>query len=174
MGSLLQTLYGYHAWANVGLLDTLDSVDRGKRGSEFQAALRLVNHCHVVSRIFASHLQGVPHDFTSDDPEEIPALDGLRAAVMSCDQWYRDYVRGASSATLCETVAFTFTDGDKGCMSREEMLTHVVLHAGYHRGEVGRLLRQIAVTPPWETYAVHLHQSAPSRRQQAGSHRPAT
>jgi hypothetical protein len=27
-------------------------------------------------------------------------------------------------------VAFTFTDGDKGHMSREEMLTHVALHAG--------------------------------------------
>ena len=50
--------------------------------------------------------------------------------------------------------------------SREEMMTHVVTHGGYHRGEIGRILVQIGVTPPWDTFAVHLHQTEPSRRLQ--------
>jgi uncharacterized damage-inducible protein DinB len=51
-------------------------------------------------------------------------------------------------------------------MSRQEMLTHVVTHGSYHRGEIGRILAQIGVTPPWDTFAVHLHQAEPSRRLQ--------
>ncbi|RVC60545.1 hypothetical protein EN766_38785, partial [Mesorhizobium sp. M2A.F.Ca.ET.046.02.1.1] len=46
--------------------------------------------------------------------------------------------------------------------------THVVLHGGYHRGEVGRMLAGIAVSPPWDTYAVHLHRVEPARRLQGG------
>jgi uncharacterized damage-inducible protein DinB len=49
-------------------------------------------------------------------------------------------------------------------MSREEMLTHVVTHGGYHRGEVGRILAQLSVSPPWDTFAVYLHKTEPSRR----------
>jgi uncharacterized damage-inducible protein DinB len=68
---------------------------------------------------------------------------------------------------LCESVAFVFTDGDHGCMSREEMLTHVVTHAGYHRGEVGQIMKQLSIELPWDTFAVYLHRAEPSRRSNA-------
>lgn len=167
MSTLLQTLYGYHAWANVDLFNKLESVDPEKQATELQTALRLIGHYYVVSRIFAGHLQGVQHGFTSDNLEETPALDALRNAVTSSDQWYLVYLRMASPAALSETLPFTFTDGDKGYMTREEMLTHVALHGGYHRGEVGRILWQLSITPPWETFAVYLHQAQPARRQQS-------
>ncbi len=168
MSSLLQTLYRYHAWANTAFLDKLEGIDPEKHGKELQTCLRLMCHSLVVSRIFASHLQGVAHVFTSDNLEETPPLAELREAVTSADQWYLAYVGTVSPATLSEAIAFTFTDGDKGQMTREEMLTHVVLHAGYHRGEVGRLLWQLSIEPPWDTFAVHLHQTEPSRRRQGG------
>lgn len=166
MSGLLETLYGYHVWANADLFDKLESLDREKNRTELQTALRLISHYHVVSRIFAAHLQGIPHGLTSDNLEAIPALEELRTAVESTDRWYLDYVRSISADALSEAVAFAFTDGDKGYMTREEMLTHVAVHAGYHRGEVGRILWQLSVTPPWDTYAVYLHQTDPARRLQ--------
>ena len=63
-------------------------------------------------------------------------------------------------------IAFTFTDGGRGAMTREEMLFHVVTHDGYHRGEVGRMLKQIQSPLPWDTFAVFLHQDQPERRGQ--------
>jgi len=168
MTTLLQTLYGYHAWANNDLFDKLETVDQQKHGSELQTAQRLISHSFVVSRIFAAHLHCVPHEYTSDNLENTPPLGELRAAVTSSDQWYLDYVHNIPSAVLSEAVPFTFTDGDKGYMTREEMLTHVALHAGYHRGEVGRILWQLSVTPPWDTFAVYLHQFEPKRRLQEG------
>ncbi|ENZ7197723.1 DinB family protein [Klebsiella variicola] len=166
MNTLLQTLYGYNSWANVDLFNKLESFAPEKYGTELETALRLISHYYVVSRIFAGHLQGVPHGFTSDNLDKIPALNDLKAAVMSSDQWYLDYLRTVSPATLSQPVAFTFTDGDKGYMTREEILTHVALHGGYHRGEVGRVLWQLSITPPWDTFAVYLHQSEPARRWQ--------
>jgi uncharacterized damage-inducible protein DinB len=166
MQSALRKLFDYHAWANEDLFDALERLDPERHGVELQTALRLINHVHVVSRIFAAHLEGTAHGYSSDNTEETPTLDTLRTALSESDRWYCDYLRRSPAAGLSEKIPFTFTDGDKGFMSREEMLTHVALHAGYHRGEVGRLLWQLGITPPWDTFAVYLHQNEPSRRLQ--------
>jgi uncharacterized damage-inducible protein DinB len=165
---LLTQIFAYQAWANNDLFDKLADADGESGGAEMHAALRLVNHSYVVARIFAAHLTGTDHGYASDNTEETPSLEALRAAVTLSDQWYLDYLQGADHDDLAEPVAFTFTDGDKGQMTREEMLVHVALHGSYHRGEVGRMLWQRAVTPPWDTFAVFLHQREPARRQQAG------
>ncbi|MDX8513731.1 DinB family protein [Mesorhizobium captivum] len=162
--TLLRSLLAYQAWANDGLLEKLAGLDPRRSGVEHRAALRLMNHIHAVSRIFAAHLTGVAHGYASDNTEETPEPAELRAAMAESDRWYLDYLETVSEQQLAEPVAFTFTDGDKGCLTRQEMLTHVVLHGSYHRGEIGRMLAAIAVTPPWDTYAVHLHQVEPSRR----------
>jgi uncharacterized damage-inducible protein DinB len=166
MSTLLQKLHGYNAWANADLFDKLEALQEAQQGAELHTALRLINHYYVVARIFAAHLAGVQHGYTSDNTEETPSLGDLRAAVASSDQWYLDHIRNASPAGLTEVIAFTFTDGDAGCMTREEMLTHVALHGGYHRGEVGRILWQLSITPPWDTFTVYLHRSDPERRKQ--------
>lgn len=166
MTALLRTLFGYHAWANADLFEKLKGVDREVHSNELTTALRLISHYYVISKIFAGHLQGIPHGFTSDNLEMTPTLDELKTAVASSDQWYNEYVTNVLEPSLAERLPFTFTDGDKGLMSREEMLLHVALHATIHRGEVCRILWQLSVTPPWDTLAVFLHQSEPQRRLQ--------
>ena len=168
MSGLLRTLFGYQAWANEDLFDKLGELDPERYRTELAKAAKLIDHSHVVARIFAAHLTDARHGYMSDASEETPTLQELRAAVAASDHWSVDYVAGVSPASLDERLAFVFTDGDKGCMSREEMLGHVILHGGYHRGEVGRILSQLSITPPWDTLAVHLHRSEPSRRRQAG------
>lgn len=173
MNTTLRTLFGYHAWANADLFATLERLDPAAHRERMAAAIRLINHHHVVARIFAAHLAGTTHGYTADNAADAPALGALRAAVTASDRWYLDFVRDIRPAELAEAVAFVFTDGDAGCMSREEMLIHVVMHAGYHRGEVGRILAQSSVTPPWDTLAVFLHQTEPARRLRAVTPQPA-
>ncbi|MDX8526905.1 DinB family protein [Mesorhizobium sp. MSK_1335] len=164
--TLLKSLLVYQAWANDELAEKLAGVDPARGAGERHAAIRLMNHILVISRIFAAHLKGVAHGYASDNTEQTPQPAELRAASAEADRWYLDYLETVSEQELAEPVAFTFTDSDNGCMTRQEMLTHVVLHGSYHRGEIGRMLARIAVSPPWDTYAVHLHRAEPTRRLQ--------
>jgi uncharacterized damage-inducible protein DinB len=170
MSSLLHTLLSYQAWANRELLDQLGALDPITHQAELTVALRLMNHCHVVARIFESHLIGAPHGFSADNTVETPTLADLRIGVPETDRWYLDYIGRVSTADLAAPIAFTFTDGDRGFMTREEMVTHVVTHGGYHRGEIGQILKRLQIPVPWDTFAVYLHRSQPVRRlQQAKS-----
>ena len=49
-------------------------------------------------------------------------------------------------------------------MSREGILLHVLTHGGYHRGNVGQVLKSIAVDPPRDLYTRFLRTAEPGRR----------
>lgn len=162
--TVLHSLFGYHAWANQELLDVIGQLNIGQHAIERQQALRLLNHVLVVGNIFRAHLSAKSHGYADTNTEDTPSLGALRKSLEALDAWYEDYVAEADAVMLAEPIAFGFTDGDAGCMSREEVLLHVATHAGYHRGEVGHMLRPLGVELPWDTYAVYLHRSQSSRR----------
>ena len=165
--TLLRSLFEHKAWINEGFFDALAKLDAEARSAQRHAAIRLLNHIHVVDRIFAGHLQGAPHGYAATNTPETPTLAALRDAVLASDRWYLDYVGTVSALQLAEVLSFTFTDGAAGRMSREEMLGHVITHGSYHRGAVGRIMSQLSAPPPRDTLTVYLHRSEPQRRERA-------
>ncbi|OLP61427.1 hypothetical protein BJF93_00355 [Xaviernesmea oryzae] len=162
--AFLERLYRYHSWANKALLDALIVLPQSGHDEVRTTGLKLMRHIEIVGQIFAAHLTRRAHGYTSDTVEDIPEPDDLRAALQTCDSWYLTFLRQIDTTDLRETIAFTFTDGDRGCMDRGEMLIHVVMHAAVHRGEIARLFWSARLTPPRDTFAVHLHQNEPARR----------
>lgn len=160
--SMLQSLFGQKAWANNELFDVLATVTAE---AELHTAIRTLNHIYVVDRIFRAHLLGEPHGYETTNTKATPTLAELRAAVAETDAWYQRYVAGLSDAALAEQLRFRFTDGDAGTMSREEILMHVITHGGYHRGNVGQVLKNISVAPPRDLLTKFLHVAEPQRRE---------
>ncbi len=158
--TVLKSLFGYKAWANEELFTALATLP----AEQVRVGLRTLNHIYVVDRLFRAHLAGEPLPFDGTNTSETPLLADLHREVRATDAWYQQYVAGVSDATLAEVIDFSFTDGDKGRMSREEMLMHVTLHGTYHRGNVGQLLKLVPVVPPRDLYTKFLHQSEPARR----------
>lgn len=158
--------FEYHAWANNAFCEKLETLDPELQEAQLFQTTQLMNHIHLVLRIFAAHLVGRPHAYESDFPSENPNLAQLKADLSEIGKWYLSYVQSLPPAQLEDMVSFSFTDGDKGYMSRAEILSHVVQHSVYHRGEVGRILKQISVRPPRDTFASFLHQTQPERRKQ--------
>jgi len=158
--TLLQSLFRQKAAINEEFFAVLDAVAAGDRVD----AIRVMNHIHVVDKIFGAHLRGEPHGFAATNTPETPTLEALRAAVRETDRWFIAQAGALTPAQLAETVAFTFTDGQHGCMSREEMLAHVITHGSYHRGEVGRMLKHLSVAPPRDLFTAYLHRAEPQRR----------
>ena len=160
----LKSLFGYKAWANSELFALLATVPP-EHADALHTCIRTLNHIYVVDRIFRAHLSAEPRPFETTNTKETPSLSQLHSDVQATDAWYLDYVSSLTVPALNEIVNFDFTDGDRGSMSREEMLLHVSTHGGYHRGNVGQLLKSIAINPPRDLYTKFLHQSEPARRQ---------
>jgi uncharacterized damage-inducible protein DinB len=161
--STLISLFGYKAWANSELFALLNTLP-AEHAEELHTCIRTLNHIYVVDRLFRARLSDEPIPFEATNTKATPSLAQLREDVEATDIWYQRYVSTLTPAGLFQALDFTFTDGDHGRMSREEVLLHVVTHGGYHRGNVGQVLKSIAVAPPRDLYTKFLHQSEPARR----------
>lgn len=161
----LPSLFAYKTWADSELLGLLEQASLTNPPERLRSAIRRLNHVNVSDRIFRAHLTGERHAFTDTNTEETPTVSALKADMLENDRWFEHYVTSSSPQQLEEVVRFTFTDGDKGAMSREEMLLHVITHGGYHRGNVGEMLDGVGLDAPRDLYTRFLHYSQPARRQ---------
>ena len=156
--SLLTSLLRYKAWADEQLIAGLAGLDTDCPPDEAATALGLLNHLHIVDRIFVANLQGRPHGYRATAASEAPAASALFDAIRETDRWLVAYAGQMDAQAAVEPVDFRFTDGAPGRMSREEMLGHLVAHGGYHRGEIGRILTQLTGSSPRDTFTGYLHE----------------
>ncbi len=158
--------FRYKAWANSEILDSIAKIDEARYPEQWKLAVRLMNHTYVVDRIFAAHLSGEEHQFLDTNTPETPTVDQLRESISKSDIWYLHHVGQLDHGKLTESISFTFTDGDKGTMTREEMLFHILAHGTYHRGNVGMVLSSCGIDRPRDTFTRFLHLTDASRRAQ--------
>jgi uncharacterized damage-inducible protein DinB len=160
----IQSLFAQKSWTNNELFNVLATVSEVQHAVAIQTALRTLNHIYVVDCIFRAHLLGESHGYAATNTDATPALGALQFAVAETDAWFERYVSTLADDQLAQPIAFRFTDGDTGTMTREEMLLHVITHGAYHRGNVGQVLKSISVAPPRDLYTKFLHISEPARR----------
>ena len=162
---MFAALFKFKAKSNREMLADLARSGLDASHPDGLTAIRTMNHTHVVDQIFRAHLTGTTHRYAAANTPETPALADLTAQISELDAWYIDYASSLTAAQLQERIVFTFTDGKRGRMTREEMLLHVITHGAYHRGAVGLILLRQGTTPPAETFTRYLHEAEPARRQ---------
>lgn len=157
MHDVLKRLFQCKAWANDELLTALARL--GDDTPITNLAIKALSHTHVVDRIFAAHLRRSEHAYTSANLSYLPTLKDLSTDIRTSDRDYVDYVSTLDGDQLAERIDFTFTDGAPGCMSREEMLMHLITHGAGHRGQVSAVMLLNSLVPANDGFTTYLHRA---------------
>lgn len=162
MKKTLGMLARYNAWANRLMFEALAALPEGEatrpRASLFRNMVHTLNHNYVIGLIWQAHLCGRSHGFSERNTPGHPPLAELRRSQELLDAWYIAQSDTLSEAALAERLAFTLIGGNRGEMSRAEMLLHVVNHCTYHRGFVADLFFQVPARPPLTDLTVFLRE----------------
>lgn len=161
----LDTPLKYKAWADRRTLDAVAQMNRGTSLTQFEFARQQLNHMVRVEELFRARLSGQsdPHDSTNTG--DLPGLEELDARLTASNGWLQRHAQALSAAELQQQVHFTFVDGQKGSLSRAEVLYHLINHGTYHRGAIGHALDLAKAPRPADTYTVFVHLAEPSRRE---------
>src|SRR5208282_1610085 len=142
----------YNAWADKVLFEAIVGLpaDEAQNGPPpwFKPMLQQLNHIYLVDLIWQAHLEQRGHGFTRRDIVLHPDLDNLWEAQQAASDWFVTWADSQSEPRLDEEIHFTLTEGNKGVMSRGEILLHVVNHHTYHRGRISGLFSQVPCPPP--------------------------
>ena len=140
----LRRQFAYDEWANrevlAGLKATANPPLRPRQ---------LLAHILSAERLWLERLRKQPQslpvwpDFTLDQCEEQTA---------DVAQRWRNFLSQLSPAGLSETVVYKNTKGEPWTSTVEDILTHVVLHSAYHRGQIASLVRAGGEQPAYTDF----------------------
>jgi uncharacterized damage-inducible protein DinB len=128
-------LFGYDAWANRTSIAALPDPPPAR-------ALAILGHVAGSERTWLSRLTG------RVSPLVVwPSLtrDQCAAELAADAKEWAEYL--ARDPDLTARVRYTNTKGEPFENSVGEVLTHVLMHSAYHRGQLAMLTRDVGATP---------------------------
>ena len=135
-------LLRYDAWANAETLASLGAVAPA-------AAVRWMAHIPAAELLWLGRLREQPSElpvWPDLDLEEIGrALDGARLG-------WADYLAGLDETDLAEGLGYRNSQGEFWVSTVDDILTHVVVHSAYHRGQIAAAVRDAGGRPSYTDF----------------------
>ncbi len=153
----------YNEWSNRVMFDAVAALPEGEalkpRTSLFRNMVHTLNHNYVIDRIWQAHLEGRDHGYEARNTKDHPPLAELWRLQQEVDAWYVNWSDAQTDATIAETVHYTLIGGNKGAMTRGEILMHIVMHTSYHRGFVADMIYAVpGCRPPTTDLPVYMRE----------------
>lgn len=138
----MQSMLDHMVWADRRVLELLQTSASSGAGPQ---ALRLLAHVVAAERVWLLRLRGEDSGTHPIWPDW--NLDQLAVMTAESAQAYQHYVSALAEADDDRLVDYRNSQGVAFRTSMADILTHVMLHGSYHRGQIASLLRGAEVTP---------------------------
>jgi uncharacterized damage-inducible protein DinB len=138
----LSRLLRYDAWANQETLQSL------RQGTAPARSLRWMGHIIGAEYLWLARL--------NRSPAPMPVWPDL--SVQDCELRIRELSRRildvipSTVDSLSRKVSYTNSKGEAWTSTLEDILTHVVIHSAYHRGQIASDLRTAGQKPAYTDY----------------------
>ncbi|HZQ22736.1 MAG TPA: DinB family protein [Terriglobales bacterium] len=136
--------FAYDAWANHEVMQTLKQagVPAG-RSVHFLAHIIGAQHIWMERLLLQKQMSAVWPDLTLEQCEQ--ELNRLQQA-------WNGYLEGLSPEKLNDTVNYRNSKGQQWGSRIGDILTHVVMHSAYHRGQIATEMRAHGYTPAYTDF----------------------
>jgi uncharacterized damage-inducible protein DinB len=136
--------FNYDEWAN----------------REVLAGLRASAHPSLRPRQLLAHILSAERlwlERIRSHPQSLPVwpdltLDQCEEQIADLARLWHEFLGQISLAGLSETVVYKNTKGEPWTSTVEDILTHVILHSAYHRGQIASLVRAGGEQPAYTDF----------------------
>jgi uncharacterized damage-inducible protein DinB len=138
-----ERLFDYNAWANRTAAASV------RAGGAPPAGLRVMGHVIGAEWLWLARLERVTPRLAV-----WPALSAVEceAECVALPGAWRAFLAAADPGRLSEVVAYVSSKGESWRSTVGDILTHVVLHSSYHRGQVASHLRAAGAEPAYTDF----------------------
>ena len=138
----LRRQFFYDGWANREVLNAIRAA-----GGEDRRSLQLMAHILAAGRVWLERLKIVPQSVPVWPQSD---LAGCESEAKKLESEWLEYMN--SVADLSQTVTYKNTQGEEWSSSIGDVLTHVLMHSAYHRGQIASHMREQGHTPAYTDF----------------------
>ena len=136
--------FSYNQWANKEVLNAI-----GTAGGGDQRTLQLMSHICAAERLWLERLK--------QQPQTLPVwpefdLDRCRQEVAELVALWNDHLELITAGDILQTIAYKNSKGEPWSSAIVDVLTHVVMHSAYHRGQIASHMREAGQKPAYTDF----------------------
>jgi uncharacterized damage-inducible protein DinB len=140
----LRRQFVYDLWANRELLSAVRA-SRATRGR----SLQLMAHILSAERLWLERLKQQPQSLPVWPELDLEECERQAAALGGL---WREYLEAMPSSQLSQTISYKNSKGEPWASTVQDVLTHVVMHSAYHRGQMASHMRANGDTPAYTDF----------------------
>jgi uncharacterized damage-inducible protein DinB len=144
LADYLRKDFVYNAWANHEVLTAIRS-----SGGENTRSLQLMAHILAAERVWLERLRQVPQSVPVW-PE--PNLSQCEVEADKLGGEWHEYLDLVTAGDVNQAISYKNSKGEAWTSAIVDVLTHVVMHSAYHRGQIASYMRSIGQTPAYTDF----------------------
>ncbi len=144
LADYLRKEFDYDAWANVEVLAAIK-----KAGGDQARSLQLMSHIFAAERVWLDRLKQQPQSVPIW-PE--PDLAWCESEAADLARAWHEYLELATAGDISQNISYKNSKGESWTSAIIDVLTHVVTHSAYHRGQIASNMRAIGQTPAYTDF----------------------
>jgi uncharacterized damage-inducible protein DinB len=150
----LRRQFAYDAWANREVLAVLK-----KSAAPSPRPLELLAHILSAQQLWLERIRQQPQSLPVWPVISIElALDQCAPQINQLAASWHEFLAQVSSGGLSQKVTYNNSKGEPWISTVQDILTHVLLHSAYHRGQIASHMRASGETPAYTDYIHALRQ----------------
>jgi uncharacterized damage-inducible protein DinB len=138
----LRRQFAYDTWANREVLASL-------KATQPTRPRQLLAHILSAERLWLERIR--------NQPQSLPvwpdfSLAQCQAQIDEMARLWQDFLGQLSNAGLAQKVTYKNSKGESWTSTIEDILTHVMLHSAYHRGQIATQMRASGEQPAYTDF----------------------
>ena len=139
----LRRQFAYDEWANREVLNAIRAAGEDAR------SLELLAHIFSAERIWLERLK---QEAQSTPVWPKADLTQCQEQAIEMGKAWRDYLEKMGEDDLSKTIIYKNSKGEAWTSAVIDVLTHVVMHSAYHRGQIASHMRASGNTPAYTDF----------------------
>ncbi len=144
MKNYFLNLFAYEQWANNIITYNLLKIEQLP-----PKALLLMSHIIDAQIVWLSRIKSITVNVRVWEEYSIEEISGK---LNNSSSELADYVNSISDSDLEKTISYNNTKGENFESSLKDILTHMIVHSSYHRGQIILLIKPLVQEVPYTDY----------------------
>jgi uncharacterized damage-inducible protein DinB len=149
LADYLRRQFAYDEWANHEVLKAIRAAAGANERSPNERSLQLMSHILAAELVWLERLQRQPQSVPVW-PE--PDLAQCEAQAAKLGGMWLEFLDLITAGDVSQSITYKNSKGEEWTSTIVDVLTHVILHSAYHRGQIATHMRASGQTPAYTDF----------------------
>ena len=149
LADYLRRQFAYDEWANREVLTAIRAAGGANPSSANHRSLQLMSHILAAERVWLERLKRQPQSVPVWPEPDLAQCEAEAAALGGLWLEFLDLI---TAGDVSQSISYKNSKGEAWTSTIVDVLTHVVMHSAYHRGQIASHMRASGQTPAYTDF----------------------